>query len=347
MRDSKSEFSVSRNRSFPSHLLFLLLVVLLAGCQILSIQKPTDKNWAIAIHGGAGAISRDAPAKQQEAYQESLRTALKIGSGILQNGGTGLDAVEQVIRYLEDDPLFNSGKGAVFNSEGKHELDASIMDGSDLSCGAVAGVRTVRHPITLARKVMTDTRHVLFAGEGAETFARQSGVELVENSFFSTDRRKEQWLKKIQSKKDTSKKGTVGVAVLDRHGHLAAGTSTGGMTDKRWGRVGDSPIIGAGTYADDRACAVSCTGTGEEYIRHAVAYSVAARMLLAGQNLQTACDALIHEVLQPDDGGLIAVDRSGNIAFSYSTGGMYRAAANSSGRFEVGIHDEMMGDPGT
>lgn len=319
------------------------LLVLISGCQLpRGSTDPLQDRWAIAIHGGAGAISKNAPQELQTAYQESLTHALEIGTGILQTGGDGLDAVEQVIRYLEDNPLFNAGKGAVFNAEGKHELDASIMDGSDLSCGAVAGVRTVRHPITLARKVMTETRHVLFAGEGAETFASQSGVELVENSFFSTDRRKEQWIKKTQGKK-----GTVGVAVLDRHGHLAAGTSTGGMTDKRWGRVGDSPIVGAGTYADDRACAVSCTGTGEEYIRHAVAHSVAARMMLAGQDLQGACDAMIHEVLQPDDGGLIAVDAAGNIAFSYSTQGMYRAAADSSGRFEVGIHEQMVGEPGS
>jgi len=319
------------------------ILVLIPGCLTTEERDTATRDtWAIAIHGGAGAISEDAPAEIRNAYLESLRSALTIGSGILQSGGSGLDAVEQVIRYLEDDPLFNAGHGAVFNSKGNHELDASIMDGSDLSCGAVAGVRTVRHPITLARKVMTDTRHVLFAGEGAETFASQSGVELVENSFFSTDRRRQQWIKKTQQKK-----GTVGVAVLDRHGHLAAGTSTGGMTDKRWGRVGDSPIVGAGTYADDRACAVSCTGTGEEYIRHAVAHSVAARMMLAGQDLQAACDAMIHQVLQPDDGGLIAVDASGNIAFSYSTQGMYRAAANSEGRFEIGIHDKMLTVPGS
>ncbi|MDE0961333.1 MAG: isoaspartyl peptidase/L-asparaginase [Planctomycetota bacterium] len=322
--------------------LLWLMMVLLPGCLVPDHRtEDPPQRWAIAIHGGAGALSKGAPEEEQRAYRESLQSALTIGAGILQNGGEGLDAVEQVIRFLEDDPLFNAGLGAVFNSQGKHELDASIMDGSDLSCGAVAGVRTVRHPITLARKVMTDTRHVLFAGEGAETFASQCGVELVENSFFSTNRRREQWTQRRKPKK-----GTVGVAVLDRQGHLAAGTSTGGMTDKRWGRVGDSPIIGAGTYADDRACAVSCTGTGEEYIRHAVAHSVAARMMLAGQDLQSACDAMIHEVLQPDDGGLIAVDAAGNIAFSYSTQGMYRAAADSSGRFEVGIHEQMMGDPG-
>lgn len=324
-------------------LIGLLLLLLLSACHGPDARsEPLRDRWAIAIHGGAGALSKDAPEERQSAYRQSLQSALTIGAGILQDGGDGLDAVEQVIRFLEDDPLFNAGLGAVFNAEGKHELDASIMDGSDLSCGAVAGVRTVRHPITLARKVMTETRHVLFAGEGAETFASQCGVELVKNSFFSTDRRREQWIQKTQQKK-----GTVGVAVLDRHGHLAAGTSTGGMTDKRWGRVGDSPIVGAGTYADDRACAVSCTGTGEEYIRHAVAHSVAARMMLAGQDLQGACDAMIHEVLQPDDGGLIAVDAAGNIAFSYSTQGMYRAAADSSGRFEVGIHEQMMGDPGS
>lgn len=313
---------------------FLLLVSL--GCSATTERGAGSARWAIALHGGAGAIPVDAPLETRDAYRSSLTRALSRGASLLEEGWDGVEVVEAVIRQLEDDPLFNAGHGAVFNAEGRHELDASIMSGADLSCGAVAGVTTVRHPITLARHVMEETRHVLLSGAGAEAFADRCPVERVKNEFFSTERRREQWLRKR-----ASKKGTVGVVVLDREGHLAAGTSTGGLTDKRWGRIGDSPVIGAGTYADDAGCAVSCTGTGEEFIRHSVAASVSSRVRFGRASVQEAADALIHEILSPDDGGLIAVDGRGRIAFSFSTPGMYRAAADSEGRFEVGIHAEM------
>lgn len=322
-----------------------ILLVSILGCQAIGKHSSHSVQWAIALHGGAGAIGKDAPQETQLAYQNSLEKALAVGADILQAGGSSLDAVEQVIRVFEDDPLFNCGRGAVFNNEGKHELDASIMDGETLACGAVAGVTTIKNPISLARKVMTDTRHVLFSGTGAEHFADQTSLERVENSYFSTERRRQQWQER-RARAATipaQDRGTVGVVALDSAGHLAAGTSTGGLTLKRWGRIGDSPIIGAGTYADDRTCAVSCTGTGEEFIRHAVAYSVSARMEMANMEVQEASDHAIHKVLKPDDGGLVALDRHGRAAFSFSTAGMYRGVADSSGRFEVGIHEAMIG----
>ncbi|NIR37957.1 MAG: isoaspartyl peptidase/L-asparaginase [Actinobacteria bacterium] len=295
--------------------------------------------WAIVIHGGAGTIPRDLPEERREGYFESLRRALTIGQDLLAGGGTSLDAVEQVIRHMEDDPRFNAGRGAVFNHEGGHELDASIMDGRDLSCGAVAGVTTVKNPISLARHVMEQTRHVLLAGPGAESFADEMGVERVDQDYFFTERRFEAWQKVRERRSAEAEKGTVGVAALDRHGNLAAGTSTGGLTDKRFGRIGDSPIIGAGTYADNRTCAVSATGRGEEFIRHGVAHAISALMADVGLPLDEAARRVIHDRLQPGDGGIIAVDRSGRIVMDFNSEGMYRGAADSDGRFEVAIWD--------
>lgn len=291
--------------------------------------------WSIALHGGAGTIPRDLPAAEKQRYAAGLRGALARGRDVLAGGGTSLEAVEQVIRILEDDPLFNAGKGAVFTATGEHELDASIMDGRDLSCGAVAGVKTVRHPITLARLVKDETRHVLLAGDGADEFGKEQGVERVENGWFATEHRREAW-----NKKREAKKGTVGVAALDTHGNLAAGTSTGGLTDKKFGRVGDSPIVGAGTYADNRTVAVSCTGIGEEFIRHGIAHSVSQRMALLDESVDEAAKHVIHETLEPGSGGLIAVDKNGRAAFVYNTKGMYRGAADASGRFDVLIWEE-------
>jgi len=298
------------------------------------------------IHGGAGTIPRDAPAGEADAHRRSLAAALELGSEILARGGTSLDAVEAVVRLLEDDPLFNAGKGAVFHAEGGHELDASIMDGEDLSCGAVAAVRTVRHPITLARRVMEETAHVLLVGDGAEKFADTQEVERVENSWFDTEHRREQWLERKREAEGASASdpahrfGTVGAVALDRGGHLAAATSTGGLTNKRFGRVGDSPIIGAGTYADDRTCAVSSTGTGEEFIRFGVARSISARMAYGGEDLETAARAVVEGDLAPDDGGIIAVDAQGRGVWVFTTAGMYRAAADSHGRREIRIWGE-------
>ncbi|MFT7536361.1 MAG: beta-aspartyl-peptidase (threonine type) [Hyphomicrobiaceae bacterium] len=323
---------------------FLLLPLLcLVGCQ--SAPEEPSINWAIAVHGGAGTMSRDAPPARLQAYEDAMTRALAVGKDMLADGASALDVCEAVIRSMEDNPMFNAGVGAVFNEQGEHELDASIMDGSTMQCGAVAGVRTIKNPISLARKVMTETRHVLLAGDGAEKFAESVGVELVDNKHFDTESRRrslEQLLRERQRTGSLVPKdrrydyGTVGCVVLDRDGRLAAATSTGGMTAKKWGRVGDTPILGAGNYADNYA-AISCTGTGEEFIRHAVARSVTARMAYGGQTLEQASSAVIHDVLKEGDGGLIAVDRDGNIATPFNSTGMYRGMANSRGLFKVAI----------
>jgi len=299
------------------------------------------KRFAIAIHGGAGKSPK---ADEAPAVKKSLAAALGTGEKILKEGGTSLDAVEQVIRALEDDPLFNAGRGAVFNAAGGHELDASIMDGRTKACGAVAVARTVRHPISLSRLVMEKTRHVLLASDGAERFADEMKVERVENSWFDTDKQRKEWEKaKAEAAKQSSREtweshfGTVGCVALDTHGNLAAGTSTGGLTNKKYGRVGDSPIVGAGTYADNATCAVSCTGIGEQFIRHAVAYDISARMAYLKQPLKEALAEVLAKRLKPNDGGIIAVGADGTIAMEFSTVGMARAAADSSGRREVKI----------
>jgi L-asparaginase / beta-aspartyl-peptidase len=244
-----------------------------------------------------------------------------------------------LVREMEDDPLFTAGRGAVFTAIGTHELDAAIMDGRDLSAGAVAAVSTVRHPITLARLVMTETPHVLLVGEGAERFADQMEVERVENAWFDTADRRAAW-ERLRAPEGEDR-DTVGAVARDVHGHLAAATSTGGTTNKRWGRVGDVPILGAGTFADDRTAALSATGKGEEFIRHGVARAISARMEIAGEPLAEAARVVIHEVLQPEDGGVIGVDRDGTIVFQFNSTGMYRGAADSAGRFEVGIWEEL------
>ena len=312
------------------------LLTLLAGCAGAPGAPEGGERWAIAIHGGAGTMRRDAPAERLRAYEQAMADALALGQGMLADGAAALDVCEAVVRSMEDNPMFNAGKGAVFNEKGEHELDASIMDGATMRCGAVASVRTVRHPITLARKVMTGTRHVLLAGDGAEQYADVAGVERVENTFFDTDGRRRSLQRLLRDRERTGSLvptdrrfdyGTVGCVVLDRSGRLAAATSTGGMTGKKWGRVGDTPVLGAGNYADGLA-AISCTGTGEEFIRHGVARSVTARMEFGGETLAQAAGALIHDVLQPGDGGLIAVDRDGNIATPFNSAGMYRATAS-------------------
>ena len=329
----------------------LLLGAWIAGCTPPS--NPTaapgatvrpDETWVLAIHGGAGTIDPDAPAEEQQAYRDALERALAAGRDLLAAGRPALDAVETVVRQLEDDPLFNAGRGAVFNERGEHELDAAIMDGSTMACGAVAGVRTIRHPITLARRVMEGSGHVLLVGEGAEQYAdaiaASSPLERVPNTYFDTPKRRAQLDERLRQRAaaeaEGKSRGTVGAVALDRDGRLAAATSTGGLTAKRYGRVGDSPVIGAGTYANSQV-AVSCTGTGEEFIRHAVAKDLAARYEYLKLPLQQAADQLVFEVLKPDDGGLIAVSRSGEVATPFSSPGMYRGVATSSGRFEVRI----------
>ena len=256
---------------------------------------------------------------------------------------TSLDAVEKVLRYFEDDPKFNAGIGELFTSDSTHELDASIMDGRDLSCGAVAGVEHIAHPISLARLVMEKSPHVLLAYHGAEEFARKMGIELVPNSYFDTPLRKQQleeYLKKQKVEDPVHGKGnhgTCGCVALDEYGNLAAGTSTGGMTGKMPGRIGDSPLIGDGTDADNKTCAVSGTGWGEKFIKHVVAFNISALMAYSGMSLQDAVHEIIYDILQPDDGGVIAVDKDGNYAMEFNTSGMFRGVATSSGTLEVKI----------
>jgi L-asparaginase / beta-aspartyl-peptidase len=334
-----------RKRCGFLYLLFALFVITVA--EPSAAQRATStanrsspdgatRDWAIAIHGGAGTIARDMDPKLVEAYRTSLKRGLEIGTKILEKGGTSLEACESVVHFFEDDSLFNAGVGAVYTHEGSHELDAAIMDGSNLACGSVTGVRTVRNPIVLARLVMQKSPHVFFAGAGAEAFAREQGLPVVDPKIFDTRRRYEQLQKALAD----DKHGTVGCVALDRKGHLAAATSTGGLTDKRWGRIGDTPIIGAGTWADDRNCAVSCTGKGEQMIRHVSAHDVAALYEYKGLTLREAAAIVVHAKLDPGDGGLIAVSRTGEIALVYNSDGMYRGAADSSGRSEVAIWEK-------
>ena len=334
-------------------------------------DEPAKPKFAIAIHGGAGSSAANATPEKVALRKASLKVALEQGVAILKAGGDSLDAVQTVIVHLENDPQFNAGKGAVFNAVGSHELDASIMDGKTKSCGAVAGVSHVKNPIKLARLVMTETRHVLLSGPGAETFAKQQNVDWVEPNYFDTESARSSWnryrarLKKRDEQKDQLKNkagflvpsdsndrfpnlipssqaqketwsiGTVGCVALDSKGNLAGGTSTGGMTFKKFGRIGDSPIVGAGTYADNETCAVSSTGVGEEYIRNAVAYDISAQLKYKKVSLADAVKDNLENRLKKGDGGLIAVDKDGNIAMGFNTGGMARAAADSEGRFEV------------
>jgi beta-aspartyl-peptidase (threonine type) len=309
---------------------------------------PAPRKLAFAIHGGAGTLSRDDLTPELEArYRTSLKAALDAGYAVLERGGSSLDAVETAVRLLEDDPLFNAGRGAVFTWDGRHELDASIMDGATERAGAVAGVEHVRNPISLARLVMERSPHVMLSGRGAEEFAIERGVPLVPNSWFSTERRWNELQKRLQRERTRAAGdaafdpdrylGTVGAVALDSQGRLAAATSTGGMTAKRWGRIGDSPLIGAGTYADARV-AVSATGDGEYFIRVGVAKDVAARVAYGGQSLAVAARESIAAVGRlGGSGGVIALDATGSVAFEFNSSGMYRAVRDSSGRSEVAI----------
>ena len=315
----------------------VILTVLMTGSKFIDSESAfqfKDKNkYTIVIHGGVGTISKDMPDSIKQDYLKSLSEALTIGKTMLQNGGTSLDAVEQVVKFLEDDPRFNAGKGTVYTSDGTHELDASIMDGRDLSCGAVAGVKTIKNPISLARLVMEKTSHVLLVGEGADKFGSLMNVKIVPNNYFVTPRRFEQWQKSIN--KNT--KGTVGCVALDIFGNLAAATSTGGVENKMPGRVGDTPIIGAGTYANNETCAVSCSGKGELFIKHSVAYNISALMMYKDYSLRDATEEMIYKKITQGDGGLIAVDKDGNYVVVYNTNAMFRGAANSEGKFEIKI----------
>tara|TARA_R110000765_G_scaffold113244_3_gene205562 strand:- start:1026 stop:2081 length:1056 start_codon:yes stop_codon:yes gene_type:complete len=347
------------------HFLIAALAAALAAPAALALEAP---RWALVVHGGAGVIERGAMTPQTDAaYRAAMARALATGQGVLDAGGTAIDAVEAIIREFEDDAMFNAGRGAVFTAAGRNELDSSIMDGRDLNAGAVAGVTSVRHPISLARAVMEHSPHVMLQGEGAETFAGEQGLELVAPAHFFTERR---WASlerelgrlglPIPARPEGApapepvdegallrdgrehRFGTVGVVALDSDGHIAAGTSTGGTTAKRWGRVGDSPILGAGTYANDQSCGVSATGTGEYFIRLTVASRICALVEFEGMALQAAADQVIQDELTAmgGDGGIVALTPGGEIAWSFNTPGMYRARLSAGGDALVAIYGD-------
>jgi len=305
---------------------------------VLGAPSRAAGNWQLAIHGGAGVIERGSLTPEKEAaYRAGLNAALEAGAKVLRAGGSSLDAVEAAVRVLEDDPHFNAGKGAVFTAEGTHELDASIMDGRTRQAGAVAGVSRTKNPVMLARAVMEKSKHVMISGAGADAFSLQQGLEQVDPGYFRTEERWQQLLQWREKDKKaalidrTHAYGTVGAVALDQAGHLAAATSTGGTTGKRWGRVGDSPIIGAGTYAEDNVCAVSATGDGEYFIRASAARQVRDRMAWHGESAQAAADNTIADIGKlGGEGALIAIDAHGNVAFSMNSSGMYRGAISSS-----------------
>ena len=340
---------------------YVLLVLYLVITLTCFSQESNSKKFVLVIHGGAGTILKSQMTPEKEKlYTQGLNDALNAGNEVLAKGGTALDAVVAAIKVLEDNPLFNAGKGAVFTNEGKNEMDAAIMDGKTLKAGAVAGVTNIKNPITAARAVMDKSGHVMMAGKGAEQFAAQQGCTIVDPSYFFTEDR---WkaLQKAKAddslkpfERDTSKSflkqsenkdykyGTVGCVALDVYGNLAAGTSTGGMTNKKFGRIGDSPIIGAGTYANNSTCAISCTGYGEYFIRLVMAKSVSDRMELGHETLQQAANEMIMHKLGDlgGDGGLIAVDKNGNISMPFNTTGMYRGYMTSDGKKEIKIYKE-------
>jgi beta-aspartyl-peptidase (threonine type) len=303
--------------------------------------------YALAVHGGAGTIAReDMTPAREKAYRQGREDALRAGHTVLRDGGGALEAVEVAVRMLEDCPHFNAGRGSVFNADGQHEMDASIMVGNGLRAGAVAGVQNVKNPVTLARLVMERSGHVLISGMGAFEFAHQQRVPLEDDQYFFDQFRYEQWKETVGTdvyKLDHSDKekkfGTVGAVALDRNGDLAAATSTGGMTNKRWQRIGDSPIIGAGTYANNATCAVSCTGHGESFIRAVAAHDVHALMAYKGLSLEEAVRVVVHEKLPPldGDGGLIAVDRAGHLVLDFNCTGMYRGHVGADGIFHTAI----------
>lgn len=297
------------------------------------------------MHGGAGAIARSQTSPETDtALRAALNRALEAGSGILSRSGSSLDAVESAVRVLEDDPHFNAGRGSAFTFEGKTELDAAIMDGSDLRAGSVAGVTATRNPVTLARAVMEKSAHVLLGREGADAFSREHGIEQADPDWFAVPERRRQLDELLANggKFDVDMKyGTVGAVALDQAGHIAAATSTGGVTGKRWGRIGDSPLIGAGTYADDRGAAVSCTGAGEFFIRESVAFQINARVRFLGESLQQAADTVMAEVKAlGGTGGVIVTDAQGHAAWSFNTASLYRGRAGSDGDRIVALYDD-------
>lgn len=334
-------------------------VLLLASLLLISCGNKQEEDegvrkseFAIVVHGGAGTMQPENYDNETEyEYKMKLNEALHVGWDLLEDGGTSLDAVEAAIKVLEDSPLFNAGKGAVFNSDGKNELDASIMNGKTLEAGAVARVTTIKNPVSAARLVMEKSPHVLLVGDGAEKFAKEQNLESVDNKYFYTEKRFKDFERIKNSAKGKkaaledfpdSKFGTVGAVALDKNGNLAAATSTGGMTNKMYGRVGDSPIIGAGTYANNKTCAVSATGHGEYFIRNVIAYDLSALMEYKNFSLQEAADSLINGKLksQNANGGLIALDTLGNVATPFNTDGMFRAYMLDDGLARIKIFKE-------
>jgi beta-aspartyl-peptidase (threonine type) len=352
--------------------IFLIAAAMAVAAFPMSAQMSNSaatRHWAIVLHGGAGAIERSNLGPTGDtAYRASLKTAIEAGAKVLDQGGASLDAVEAAIKILEDDPLFNAGRGAVFTAEGKNELDSAIMDGASLKAGAVGGVTRTRHPISLARVVMEKSPYVMMIGPGADAFAERVGLEQVDPSFFFTESRWQSLVKQLtkegrpvpprpagapppgpavpvaqlEESPDTHLFGTVGVVALDRQGNIAAGTSTGGLQGKMPGRVGDSPIIGAGTYASNQSCAVSATGTGEYFIRLGVAREVCNLVYFKGMRLQDAADQVIHKELEAlhGDGGVIAVTPDGQLAWSFNTPGMFRARLAEGGKLELGVYND-------
>jgi beta-aspartyl-peptidase (threonine type) len=337
-----------------TYILALASLVLLSCHDSPKLSKekdvPKKENFGIVIHGGAGVIKKENMTDSlQNAYEEKLQEAIDVGHQILAEGGTALEAVQRTINVMENSPLFNSGKGAVLNADGIAELDASIMDGKTLNAGAISGVQHIKNPINLAYEVMDKSKHVMLSAMGAEEFAKQHDLEFVENSYFLTERRKraldaskakEQGLSANEFFLSNEKYGTVGCAALDKNGNLAAGTSTGGMTNKKYGRIGDSPIIGAGTYANNKTCAISATGHGEYFIRGVVAYDISAMMEYQGISLEKAAQRVIQKKLTElgGTGGIIGIDNKGKVVMEFNTPGMFRATKNAKGETTIKMY---------
>lgn len=330
-----------------------VMFFLIIGCDQQQPEQTTGVEWALALHGGAGTISKDIPDSLKQAYYSGIEEALQVGENILKEGGSALDAIEKVVNELEDNPIFNAGKGAVYTKEGKHELDAAIMDGRTLGAGAVTGLTTVKNPISLARNVMEESNHIFFSGNGAEEFANGTNIERVDNEYFNTERRHRQWQRSnsntaskegaapeaaIYDQLEGFKYGTVGAVAVDVDGNLAAATSTGGMTNKQFGRVGDVPIIGSGTFANHIA-AISATGWGEQIMRNVSANTIVNYMEFSDATLEEGMQFVLSERLNPGDAGFIGVDKDGNISMQMNTTGMYRGSVNSEGERSVLIWD--------
>ncbi len=336
-------------------LLYFLILIFFSCIESNPIDLKRKVNFGIVIHGGAGTMNKkDMTPEKEKQYREALKKSITVGYKILKEGGTSQKAIEETIRVMENSPLFNAGKGAVLTAEGTVELDAAFMNGKDLNAGAIASVKTIKNPISAAIKVMEDSPHVLLSGRGAENFAKEKGLEIVDPNYFFTERRIND-LERIKSVETTTQEslklgdeeflskqrfGTVGSVALDKYGNLAAGTSTGGMANKKWNRIGDVPIIGAGTYANNSTCAISATGWGEFFIRNVVGHDISALMEYKNYTIKEAARIVIHEKVAAlgGDGGVIGIDREGNVVMEMNTSGMYRAHINSNGELKIEIY---------